>query len=87
MPLIVKYYPEHDILDIWTGEKIETSSSCEKYMGLVIDFKDEECCDPVGFELMGAAKLLAPVLEEMIKRAAYPGPHATPAQAEGPAQD
>lgn len=69
MPLKVSYDEEFDILWVRTGEAIETSSSCEKYPGLVVDFKSEVDLDPVGFELMGAAELLAPFLEKMKQRA------------------
>ena len=69
MSLKVSYDEEFDILWVRTGEPIETSSSCEKYPGLVVDFKSEADLDPVGFELMGASKVLAPFLEKMRHRA------------------
>ena len=70
MSLKVSYDEKHDVLIVWTGEHIETSASCEQYDGFIVDFRSGEELDPVGFELLGAAELLAPVLEKMRKRAA-----------------
>ena len=70
MSLIVSYDAKDDILKVSTGERVETSATCEQDPGLIIDFKSEEDLDPVGFELCGAAKLLAPILDEMRRRAA-----------------
>ena len=70
MPLTVKYDDESDILTVWTGEDVATSSSATKYRGLVVDFGNEDGFDVVGFELAGAAKLLTPFLEKMLQRSA-----------------
>ncbi len=70
MPLIVKYDDESDILTVWTGEDIVTSSSATKHRGLVVDFGNEDGFDVVGFELAGVAKLLAPFLEKILQRSA-----------------
>ena len=87
MSLIVRYDEEFDMLRMWTGESIGTSSSCEQYPGLVVDFDNEDNLDPVGFELRGAAHLLAPFLDEMKKgggrRIAVNGGYVEPGQISG----
>ena len=70
MPLTVKYDDESDILTVWTGEDVATSSSATKYRGLIVDFGNEDGFDVVGFELAGAAKLLSPFLGMMLQRSA-----------------
>ncbi len=69
MSLIVKYDAEVDALTIRTGHVIQTSSSIEDDEILIVDFGKEDGFDVVGFELLGAAKLLAPFLEKMRQRA------------------
>ena len=63
MSLKVRYDPEVDILTIWTGRQIATSSTVEKTESLIVDFGNEDGFDVVGFELLGAKKVLAPFLE------------------------
>ena len=63
MPLKVRYDPEVDILTIWTGRQIATSSTVEESESLIVDFGNEDGFDVVGIELLGAAKLLAPFFE------------------------
>ena len=69
MSLIVKYDAEVDALTIRTGNIIQTSSSIEDDELLIVDFGKEDGFDVVGFELMGASKVLAPFLEKMRRRA------------------
>jgi uncharacterized protein YuzE len=69
MSLIVKYDAEVDALTIRTGHVIQTSSSIEDDELLIVDFGKEDGFDVVGFELLGAANLLAPFLEKMRQRA------------------
>ncbi len=68
MSLQVRCDPEVDILAIWTGQPIATSSTVEHSESLIADFGKEDGFDVVGFELMGAAKFLDPYLS-----AANPG--------------
>ena len=63
MTLQVRYDAEVDILTVWTGHKIATSSTVEDSESLIVDFGAEDGFDVVGFELLGAAKLLAPYFE------------------------
>ena len=60
MSLQVRYDPDVDILTVWTGQQIAASSSVEDSESLIVDFGKEDGFDVVGFELLGAAKLLAP---------------------------
>ena len=60
MSLQIRYDPEVDILTIWTGQQITTSSAVEDSESLIVDFGKEDGFDVVGFELLGAAKLLSP---------------------------
>jgi uncharacterized protein YuzE len=60
MTLQVRYDAEVDILTVWTGQQIATSSTVEDSESLIVDFGAEDGLDVVGFELLGAAKLLAP---------------------------
>ena len=65
MTLKIKYDEILDILTIWTGHEIATSSTVEGSESLIVDFGNEDGFDVVGFELLGASGLLAPYFEKV----------------------
>jgi hypothetical protein len=65
MTLKIKYDEILDILTIWTGNEIATSSTVEGSESLIVDFGNEDGFDVVGFELLGASGLLAPYFEKV----------------------
>ncbi len=77
MTLQVRYDPEVDILTVWNGQQIATSSTVEDSESLIVDFGAEDGSDVVGFELLGAAKLLAPFFAAVQRQPSTDDPPST----------